>query len=54
MNLTRIFAVPALLAALSAIGLVGALLGDGIWDALAWIGLGLPVALALRPFLRRR
>ncbi|UXY53504.1 hypothetical protein [Pseudomonas tohonis] len=54
MNLTRIFAVPALLAALTATGLVGALLGDGIWDALAWVGLGIPAALGIRPLLLRR
>ncbi|BCG22470.1 hypothetical protein TUM18999_06610 [Pseudomonas tohonis] len=54
MNLTRIFAVPALLAALTAIGLVGALLGDGIWDALAWVGLGIPAVLGIRPLLLRR
>lgn len=54
MKLTRTFAVPAMLAALTATGLVGALLGDGIWDALAWVGLGIPVALGVRPFLRRR
>lgn len=54
MNLKRIFAVPALLAALTAIGLVGALLGDGIWDALAWVGLGIPAFLGIRPLLLRR
>lgn len=53
MNLTRIFAVPALLAALTATGLVGALLGDGIWDALAWVGLGIPAILGIRPLLLR-
>ncbi|BBP80889.1 MULTISPECIES: hypothetical protein [unclassified Pseudomonas] len=54
MNLMRIFAVPALLAALTATGLVGALLGDGIWDALAWVGLGIPAILGIRPLLLRR
>ena len=30
------------------------LLGDGIWDALSWLGLGIPAALALRGLLQRR
>lgn len=47
------FAIPALLALLSAAGLFAALLGDGAWDALAWFGLGLPVLLATWPLLRR-
>lgn len=47
------FAIPALLAALSAAGLFAALLGDGGWDALAWLGLGLPAVLGGWPLLRR-
>ncbi|MCY1439941.1 hypothetical protein D9M71_561950 [compost metagenome] len=31
-----------------------ALLGDGVWDALSWLGLGIPAALALRGLLQRR
>lgn len=38
----RIFAWPLLIALLSAIGLFAALLGDGAWDSLAWLGLGAP------------
>lgn len=38
----RIFAWPALIGALSALGLFAALLGDGVWDGLSWLGLGLP------------
>lgn len=45
-NLWRIFAVPTAVALASSIGLVAALVGDGILDALSWLGLGLPVALA--------
>ena len=37
------FAIPALIAAASLIGLVAALTGDGWRDALAWIGLLVPV-----------
>jgi hypothetical protein len=42
-----IFAVPALLALVTAIGLVSALLGDGIWDLASWMLLGIPVAFAI-------
>jgi hypothetical protein len=39
--------MPLLLAALSAGGLVSALLGDGAWDVLSWLALGaLPVVIA--------
>ncbi|WEL55924.1 hypothetical protein PZ739_01790 [Pseudomonas kermanshahensis] len=49
----KIFAWPALIALLGALGLFAALLGDGAWDALSWVGLGLPAYLALRGFWRR-
>ena len=41
------FAIPALLAVLGAAGLFAALLGDGAWDALARLGLGLPAVLGI-------
>lgn len=41
---TRVFAIPIVLALLSAIGLIAALLGDGFWDGLSWLTLGIPVA----------
>ncbi|MGY3017977.1 hypothetical protein ACVWZ5_003532 [Pseudomonas sp. TE6283] len=50
----RIFAWPALVALLSGAGLFVALLGDGIWDSLAWIGLGLSAVLSLSGFWPRR
>lgn len=51
--LQRTFALPALIAAASLVGLASALIGDGPYDALSWLGLGAPVvafawALALR------
>ncbi|MBI6895931.1 MULTISPECIES: hypothetical protein [Pseudomonas] len=49
----RIFAWPALIAVLSAAGLFAALLGDGVWDVLAWVGLGLSAGLGLSGFWRR-
>ncbi|MCE0913901.1 MULTISPECIES: DUF4175 domain-containing protein [unclassified Pseudomonas] len=49
----RIFAWPALIAVLSAAGLFAALLGDGMWDMLAWVGLGVSAGLGLSGFWRR-
>ncbi len=46
------FVLPLLIVLLSAIGLLSALLGDGGWDAVAWLGLGLPAALGGWPLLR--
>ncbi|NIF17382.1 DUF4175 domain-containing protein [Pantoea sp. Cy-639] len=50
----RIFAWPLLIAVLSGAGLFAALLGDGVWDSLAWLGLGLSAALGLSGFWPRR
>ena len=33
---------------------MAALLGDGLWDALSWLGLGVPAVLGMRGLLRRR
>ncbi|MGE6527682.1 hypothetical protein ACQKEM_01410 [Pseudomonas sp. NPDC077382] len=48
------FLLPGLIAGLGLVGLFAALLGDGWWDVLAWLGLGLPAALGVWPLLRRR
>ena len=45
---------PSALAVLSAVGLIGGLLGDGLWDWLAWIGLGPPCVVAVWFGLRGR
>lgn len=47
------FALPALIGLLSALGLFAALLGDGWWDSLSWLGLGIPALLGVWPLLRR-
>lgn len=53
-GLRAIFAIPAVLALLSLIGLVAALIGDGVWDMVGWLGLLAPVAaLAWALALRR-
>ena len=43
----QIWAAPIVLGIVSAIGLVSALLGDGIWDALSWVTLTAPIAAVL-------
>jgi hypothetical protein len=35
---------PIALGVLSALGLLSALVGDGLWDWASWLALGLPVA----------
>jgi len=42
-----VFRIPVLWAALTVLGLVAGLLGDGWLDALAWVGLGIPVLACL-------
>jgi hypothetical protein len=53
-NFWKVFETPAIIALFTAAGLFSALLGDGIWDALSWLGLGIPAVLALRGLLQRR
>jgi len=38
-----VFALPLLIAALSVIGLISALTGDGWRDIVSWVGLAVPV-----------
>jgi hypothetical protein len=42
-SLLRIFLFPAVLAVVIGFGLLSALLGDGLWDALSWGTLALPL-----------
>jgi hypothetical protein len=51
-GLARVLGLPFALAALSAAGLVSALLGEGVWDLLSWLALALPVAAAIWYLLR--
>jgi hypothetical protein len=48
----RVFGMPLLIAAISAIGLVSALLGDGVWNLVSWLALGLPLAVIAWHLLR--
>ncbi|WP_434679263.1 hypothetical protein J3P77_01955 [Pseudomonas sp. R1-18] len=49
----KTFAVPTLIGLLTAAGLFAALLGDGWWDALAWLGMGAAAVLGIRGLLAR-
>jgi len=49
----QIFAIPAVLGVLSIIGLVSALVGDGVWDGVSWVTLAIPILLCGYFFLRR-
>ena len=53
-NFWKVFALPTVIGLFSAAGLFAALLGDGIWDALSWLGLGIPAIIALSGLLKRR
>jgi hypothetical protein len=52
-TLRQIFVWPAIIAVLSTIGLLSALLGDDIWDGVSWIVLAIPIVLYCRFFRRR-
>ncbi|MGN1287520.1 hypothetical protein ACVIGB_004751 [Bradyrhizobium sp. USDA 4341] len=53
-SLSQIFAAPLVIAIVSTVGLISALVGDGWWDAVSWAALGLPVLLYLLFIWRRR
>ncbi|MFT0138151.1 hypothetical protein ACEK07_14615 [Alcanivoracaceae bacterium MT1] len=50
----RIFAVPVLIALTSLIGLIAALLGDGVLDVVSWVGLAVPLVIIGWAMKRRR
>lgn len=43
----RVFGMPLLLAVASLVGLIAALVGDGVWDAVSWLTLGAPTVLGV-------
>ncbi|WP_342724243.1 hypothetical protein AAFG07_35055 [Bradyrhizobium sp. B097] len=53
-SLSQIFAAPLVIAIVSTVGLISALVGDGWWDTVSWVALGLPVLLYLLFIWRRR
>ncbi|WP_286915938.1 MULTISPECIES: hypothetical protein [Pseudomonas] len=48
-----VFGIPLVIGLIGATGLFAALLGDGWWDALAWVGLGIPAVLGGWGLVRR-
>jgi hypothetical protein len=48
----KLWGMPLLLGLLTTIGLLSALLGDGIWDILSAVALGIPVVIGLWYSLR--
>lgn len=50
----RVWAIPLILAVLTIFGLLSALLGNGIWHALAWASLASPIVVAVRFAMKRR
>lgn len=41
----EIFGAPLVIGLLSVVGLVAALLGDGLWDVVSWLAFGVPIVL---------
>lgn len=50
----KVFGIPLGIGVLCAAGLFAALLGDGVWDSLSWVGLGIPAAIGVWGMLKRR
>ena len=53
-TVTQIFTVPLVVAVISLVGLLSALVGDDWWDAVSWLTLGIPIALYLVFYYLRR
>lgn len=53
-GLWMIFRWPLLLAVLSLVGLVSALVGDEVFDLVSWLTLGVPLVLVAGVWLRLR
>ena len=49
----RTFALPLFIGITSIVGLLAALLGDGVYDAVSWLGLGIPVAAVIYSYAKR-
>ena len=47
MRVFHVFGRPILLGLASAIGLLCALLGDGVWDVVSWVTLGVQLAIVI-------
>jgi len=49
----EVFRIPVWLGVATAIGLVSALLGDGVWDTLSWLTILAPIAAVFLAWRRR-
>jgi hypothetical protein len=47
-NFIKLWGMPILLAALSVIGLLSAIMGTGIWHIISWIALSVPIYCMLK------
>ncbi len=54
LSLMAIFAVPAVVAVLSLFGLVAALIGDGVWDVVGGLTLGVSIGVLVWALIARR
>jgi hypothetical protein len=52
-TLRQIFAAPLVIGILSTVGLLAALIGDNVWDAVSWVGLAIPFLLFVFFIYRR-
>lgn len=52
-NLRNPFVVPAWITLASVVGLVSALIGDGVFDAISWMVFAVLIGLAIRAWVRR-
>ena len=50
----QIWSAPLTLGVVSAVGLVAALLADGLWDMLSWVALAVPVTVSVWGLWRPR
>lgn len=50
----QIFAIPMVIGILSVVGLLSALIGDGLWDGVSWVTLAIPIFLYAYFLLKRR
>ncbi|MGH7966300.1 MAG: hypothetical protein ACRERD_31495 [Candidatus Binatia bacterium] len=48
----QIWGAPLALGVASALGLIAALLADGLWDAVSWIALAVPIAVGIQALWR--
>jgi hypothetical protein len=53
-TLSQIFGWPLVIGVLSTVGLIAALVGDGVWDGVSWLALLLPILLYALFLLRPR